>query len=166
MKKNKCDIYGSKYERMDSFRYNWWFYDESIRVRDEEITMIKPLTEIYSKLLWEKYINTEKRHVMLLGKNELHPLQRIEYNWQDDWNINEYKNMRKCLRYVLSYKDEDVIFILYMKEISIETTWSIFLKHWINFLFEDEGVIVVNERNENIIVFRNGALFVGKRDEI
>lgn len=126
MEKNKCGVHDNKYEHMDSFEYNWWFYEESIRVPDEEITKIKPLTEIYSKLLWGKYINTEKRHLMLCGKNEVPPLQRIEYNWQDDWDINEYKNMRNCLRDILSYKDEDIIFILYMKEISIETTWSIF----------------------------------------
>jgi hypothetical protein len=53
-----------------------------------------------------------------------------------------------------------------MREIAIETTWSIFLKHWINFLFEDEGVIVVNNENDNIVVLSNGALFIGKRNSI
>jgi hypothetical protein len=34
MEKNKYD---SKYEPMEKFGYNWWFYNESIRVPDEDM---------------------------------------------------------------------------------------------------------------------------------
>lgn len=151
-----------EYMSMDEFDGNWWFYDESIRVPDNDILLIKPFTKMQSERLWEKFISKRNRHFMLLDGDEFITIGEPAYKWLDDWNDYDFNKMSTYLRKSISYKYEDYIIVFYMKEISIRTTWNIFLKHWINFLFEDEGTIVLNPKSECILVFSNGLLFVSK----
>tara|TARA_R110002096_G_scaffold435826_2_gene663660 strand:+ start:208186 stop:208548 length:363 start_codon:yes stop_codon:yes gene_type:complete len=34
------------------------------------------------------------------------------------------------------------IFVMWMREVCVSATWGIFRRNWINFLYEDEGVVV------------------------
>jgi hypothetical protein len=155
----------SRYVNIEECSKNWYFYDEEIRVPSEDIKNIKPLSVGYSGLLWEQYISNRNRHFMLLDSDDkLSLLEKQDYNWLDDWNNGTYENFTNYLSRNLPYKQCDTIIVFWSKESAVETNWSIFIKHWANFFFDDEGVALVNTMNETTLVFCSyGVLLKGKR---
>lgn len=153
-----------KYVSMDDYEYNWYFYDEEIRVPRDDIISIKPLSLEYSGLLWEQYVSNHKEHYMLLdSQNKLLISEQEKYNWDDDWNNGTYENFQNYLIETVLYKLSDTIIIFWSKNYSVETKWSIFTKHWANFLFDDEGVVLVNITNKKVLVFcPSGVLLKGE----
>jgi hypothetical protein len=156
---------GIRYVNMSGFSREWYFYDEEIRVPNEDIKNIKPLSVNYSEILWEKNISNRNRHFSLLDSNDnLSLLEKKDYNWLDDWNNGTYENFRNYLYINLPYTPYDTIIVFWSKESSVETKWNTFVKYWANFLFDDEGVILINTTNENVLVFcSDGVLLMGKR---
>src|SRR5689334_14631668 len=76
-----------KYIPMNDFACNWYFCKGDIKVADKDIKKILPLTKDYSSALWERYISRKNRHTMLLDENDKKLiLQKVNYNWQHDWN--------------------------------------------------------------------------------
>ena len=54
-----------------------------------------------------------------------------------------------------------------MKEVAVETLWWVFLKYWINFLFEDEGPVLISPLCYDAVSFGpHGSLFIGKRKNL
>lgn len=126
---------------------------------------IKPFSEWYSELLWGRYISNRNRHFKLLdSKDKLKQLNKNDYNWLDDWNTGTYENFSNYLRENVLYNQNDTILVFWSKETAVETNWSIFIEHWANFLFDDEGIVLINTTNENVLVFcSDGILLTGKR---
>ncbi|GAA0182540.1 hypothetical protein SH2C18_49010 [Clostridium sediminicola] len=163
MGSNKDNDY--RYINMNEWGMKWYFNDEEISVPKKDMKNIKPLSIKYSGLLWETYVSRRNRHFMLLDTNDKQLLlEKDAYNWLNDWNEGKYENFREYLIETMPYNFKDTIIVFWSKESAIETNWSIFLKHWANFLFDDEGVILINTNNENVLVFcTDGVLLKGKR---
>jgi hypothetical protein len=154
-----------KYIDMKEFGGNWFFYMDDMKVPDKDIKSIKPLSDEFSSLLWNKNINNHKRHFALFSNYEKMALslKKIDYNWQDDWNNNYNENFSNYLRENISYNPYDTIIVFWSKECAVETNWEIFLKYWSNFLFDDEGVILINTADERILLFTSdGMMQLGK----
>jgi hypothetical protein len=154
-----------KYISMEHFDCNWFFYMEDIRIPDEDFSKIKPLSEEYSSNLWEEFISKKNRHLRLLDREEWpSSLKRINYNFIDDWNSNNYEGLAYNLGEEVSFEENELILFFWMKECAIETTWGMFLKYWVNFLFDDEGPILISTEKEEAVSFSTtGLVFVGKR---
>lgn len=154
-----------KYMNMEEYSQKWYFYDEEIRVPSEDIKQIKPLLTRYSEILWQQYISKYNSHFMLLdSKDKISMLRKQDYNWLEDWNSSIYNNFRDYLSKALPYNHEDTIIVFWSKESAVETTWRIFIKHWANFLFDDEEVVLINTTNEIVLVFcSDGVLLKGNR---
>jgi hypothetical protein len=118
------------YIEMKEFKNHWYFYDEDIKVPNEDVMRIKPLSKGYSSLQWNKYISDSHRHFKLLNNNDyLSQIDKKDYNWLDDWNNGTYENFKNYLVNNLPYNREDTILIFWSEETAIETNWDIFLKH-------------------------------------
>ncbi len=138
--------------------------DPEILISD--LNQIKIFTEQYSEVQWQKYVSSKNRHFMLLGNDEwpasiVHDKNYL-YNWQNDWNDNHFESFKEKL-IELEIPDSTIILFFWMKEHCIETTWKIFVNNWINFLYEDEGCILVNLLNKKTIIFSNGNSWAGIR---
>lgn len=161
----ESNLNSSRYISMNDYCRSWYFYDEEIRVPDEDINKIKPLSINFSELLWEEYISDRNRHFKALDSHDkLSLLEKDDYNWLDDWNNGAYDNFTNYLSRNLPYNQEDTIIVFWSKESAVETNWSIFIKHWANFFFDDEGIVLINTSNEKVLVFcSDGVLLKGKR---
>jgi len=156
----------SKYISMESFGINWFFYVEDMEIPEEDIKNIKPLSKDYSTFIWNMNINNRKHHFALLSKDEKLSLSltEMDYHWQQDWNNGTYENLSNYLSENIICKPSDKVIVFWQKEHSVETSWDIFLRHWANFLFDDEGVILVSRTYENILLFTSdGMIQMGKR---
>jgi len=50
-----------------------------------------------------------------------------------------------------------------MRETAAEASWASFTANWINFLYEDEGCIVVPHDSQISVILSNGHSWVGNR---
>src|SRR3989339_507185 len=142
---------------------SWYFINSKIVVEKTDYTNIHFLDKIYSCLLWEEKISSNKkeRHLMLLNKNHFKNYNRIKlYNWFEDWNNNAFVHFQAILKNNVNYKLDDIIYLFWMKEISMKLTWSLFIKYWPDFLYDDEGVIIINNNSKDILLFSNGESWI------
>lgn len=128
---------------------------------------IRILEQSEVKELWDRYISAANRHFMLLGSEEWPAVitgssEPIDL-WLEDWNENLFSRIMNRLReYRISQAEPALIF--WMRERGIETNWQIFCSHWINFLYEDEGCIVLFPNDLNAFIFSNGRVWNGRRE--
>ena len=143
------------------------FYDDPI-ITNDDWESIYFFDENECSDLWEKYISEKNRHFMKLDSDEWPSLlvkkESILYRWLDDWNndnIEEFKNVILNLGVPI---DSEVYFF-WMKEIGVKTKWQIFARNWINFLYEDEGCILVVPESKCSLVLSNGRAWFGAINE-
>jgi hypothetical protein len=157
-----------KYIDIDKYDGLIYFLDELIQEDKSVIEGIKPLTIEYSCFLWNRYVSKTNRHLMLLNNNEWpRHLERQNYNWNKDWNKGCSHALSNYLSQNVQYSKEDIIYFFWMREHSVETNWNLFLRHWIYFLYEDEGPIILNPTSDISVSFGpDGSLCIGKRNAL
>lgn len=156
----------NKYIDFNDFEGRWYFEDKDAFVSANDKNEIKPLASKYSSKLWEQCISVYNNHFMLIDSKEKFTasLEKQSYNWKADWNNGTYETFANYLISLISYNENDTIITFWNKELAVETRWRIFIRNWISFLFDDEGLVVINPRNEEVLVFCiNGVLLKGKR---
>ena len=150
-------------KEIDSF-----FYDDP-KIPADHWQDIHFLSEEECAALWQQYVSPTNRHFMLLAEDEWPGLlvnkENFLYNWQQDWNDDNLDTFTK----ILLSKDipaDSPIHFFWMKEAGITTKWHIFAKNWINFLYEDEGCIVVIPEQQCALVLSTGKSWFGKRSDL
>jgi hypothetical protein len=160
--------FSDKYISMEQFNLNWMFEAGDIEINNIDMARIKPLSKEYSSMIWRKFVSRKNRHLALLEASEWPiQLELKNYNWINDWNENNYSGLLDYLKDIIFIDYKDIIIFFWMKELAVETTIEVFLKYWINFLFESEGTLLINFNNGDAIRFSSsGALYIGKRKVI
>jgi hypothetical protein len=71
------------------------------------------------------------------------------------------------LRRYLPWPPAAPAYFFWSEEHAIQTPWHVFLDHWINFLFEDEGSILLSPQYPQAVVFGpDGYLYAGTRPAV
>lgn len=140
--------------------YRWFFDDPEISEND--LGKILPFSEEYASRLWEEQI-CPQRHLLSGGKGEwAGQLKKITYNYTNDWNNNNYTTFAECLSGLADLPDDEIIVFFWCREAGLETTWGVFLKNWINFLYDDEAPILMCPKTGFAAVFApSGAIYAG-----
>jgi hypothetical protein len=158
----------NNYIPLDQWDGKWAFFDSAFKVNDNDYDKIKPLNEEFSCQLWDKFISTKNRHLVLLDNDEWPKLLTRTvsvYNWLDDWNNNNPTKLQEVLQQHVGMSIDGIVLFFWMKECAVETTWEIFLTHWINFLhYDDEGSILLSMETHQAIIFSPvGQTWIGNR---
>ncbi len=140
------------------------FYDDP-KIPEDHWQDLHFLSEEECAPLWQQYVSTANRHFMLLDEDEW-PGQLVKkenylYNWLQDWNDDQLDTFTK----ILLGKDipgDSPVYFFWMKEHGAKTTWHVFASNWINFLYEDEGCIVVIPGQKNGLVLSCGNSWFGR----
>jgi hypothetical protein len=141
------------------------FHDDP-KMSSHDLEQIEILSEGACSKKWIEYVSAVNRHFMQLHDDEW-PAKVVDennfmYHWQEDWNNDDFPNFRSHLQSV-GLPEESVLYIFWMKEVGIKTTWGIFCNNWGNFLYEDEGCILVLPEHSKSIVLSNGQSWLGDR---
>ena len=84
--------------------------------------------------------------------------------WHNDWNSNNYDRISKILKSHVTWSDDMTVYFCWSREDIFETTWGIFNKYWINFLFDDEGpILIAKEKSEVFTFLPTGVVYMGDR---
>ncbi len=132
-----------------------------------DLERINILDEKSSSDIWNKYVSAKNRHFMLLDDDEWPSKitnNEIWHNWSNEWN-NDDKQPYKLALESLKIPTQSKLYVLWMKEIGIETNWEVFCNNWLNFLYEDEGCILVIPNVNTSVIMSNGLAWYGGRNE-
>jgi hypothetical protein len=61
---------------------------------------------------------------------------------------------------------DSLLYIFWMRETGVATNWGVFCRNWSNFLYEDEGCILILPSHKAAFVLSNGLSWSGDRVEL
>ncbi|PCJ45873.1 MAG: hypothetical protein COA99_03800 [Moraxellaceae bacterium] len=144
------------------------FHNDPI-MSESDLDRIQILKEAESEEYWAESVSGKNRHFMLLDDDEWPSKILAEnspwYRWVDDWNGDNF-SVFKSMLLSLDIEREAAIIVFWMKETSIKTTWGVFSDNWANFLYEDEGCIIVIPSSDTSIVLSNDYAWKGLRGTV
>lgn len=141
------------------------FYDDP-KMSENHLEQVNILSKDECSTLWQKFVSAKNRHFILLDSSEWAPKIIAEnsswYCWFQDWNNDDFSTFTTMLS-TLPIPNESELHVFWMQEIGITTTWNVFCQNWSNFLYEDEGVILVIPDSDISVILSNGSAWYGTR---
>ncbi|EPJ55519.1 MAG: hypothetical protein OFPI_03220 [Osedax symbiont Rs2] len=149
------------YISLNKYRYAWFFKHRDLPLAEDTLQWIKPLAESSSSQIWHQLISKNVNHPDLF-KDDDWPIRqstwKVKAQWQSQWE-SEQPNLPKQIEDFIDWEGNTVVYFCYHADNMIETTWEIFAKHWKNFLFLDNGPLLIGKRRNEVIQFHHDGSF-------
>ncbi len=132
-----------------------------------DLNQIEVLSETESIVVWDELIDSRGNHLMLLPSDSW-PAKLIAsncalYEWLDDWNKNTVSKMQHLLAEV--WPPNKIIYIFWSRNNGVRTVHNVLYRNWINFLYEDEGVLVCSKGDKRAVILSNGRMWIAGTQE-
>lgn len=154
------------YLPMDEYSRKWIFTHQSMPVPNEDLEFIKPMTQARSAQFWKENISAQSPDADRLSSSDW---AKKADNWQQEiawitaWEEDDVDLPSAILEH-LDWQDDVTVYFCYEKYNVIETKWSVFRRHWKNFLFYDDGpILIARRRNEALWFDSLGKVKLGYR---
>ncbi|GGB16006.1 DUF2947 family protein [Agarivorans gilvus] len=144
----------------------WIFKRSDLPISESDAQAIKPMTEARATLLWKEQISKQVDHPDFFRKGDW-PFSietwSAQGNWEEVWD-SEQADMPEELLTHLNWQDNTVVYYCNDQQSIIETTWAVFKRCWKNFLFMDDGALLIaKKRNEVAQFMANGTYRYGTK---
>ncbi|MDN3610209.1 DUF2947 domain-containing protein [Vibrio ostreicida] len=143
------------YLALDEYQRKWIFTHQSMPVPEEELEHIKPMSQARSAQFWKDNISAQSPDSERLSPSDW-PMKASNWqesvSWMAAWE-GDNTEMPKTLAEFIDWQDDVTVYFCYEKYNVIETKWSLFKKHWKNFLFYDDGPILIGRRRKEALWF-------------
>lgn len=154
------------YTTLDEYQRKWIFTHQSMPVPPEDLEKIKPMTQARASQFWKENVSPQSPDSERLSSQDW-PSKASnwsdEVNWMNNWEADEPELPEEILAHI-DWQDDVTVYFCYEKYNVLETKWSIFKKHWKNFLFYDDGPILLGRRrNETLWFSTKGTVKIGNR---
>ncbi|USD66443.1 DUF2947 domain-containing protein [Vibrio sp. SCSIO 43136] len=155
------------YMSLDEYSRKWIFTHQSMPVSEQELEAIKPMTQARSAQLWKENISQQSPDAERMS-NQDWPMKTSnwlhEVEWMPEWDADENDMPAEVLEHI-DWQDDVTVYFCYEKYNVIETKWSVFKNNWKNFLFFDDGPILIARRRKQALWFNgNGTVKIGNRE--
>jgi hypothetical protein len=152
------------YTPLEQLKNAWIFKHKSLPISETDLTKIKPMVKDRATVLWDTFISRQVDHPDFFKKGDW-PFDQS--NWQDQgkwegiWDSNE-ENLPELITVSIVWDNNTVVYYCSNRENVIETTWAVFKRCWKNFLFMDDGCILIGKKRKESVQFNsNGSFKVG-----
>jgi hypothetical protein len=152
------------YTSLEQLKNAWIFKHKSLPINETDLTKIKPMVKDRANVLWDTFISRQVDHPDFFKKGDW-PFDQS--NWQDQgkwegiWDSNE-ENLPELITLSILWDNNTVVYYCSNRENVIETTWAVFKRCWKNFLFMDDGCILIGKKRKESVQFNsNGSFKVG-----
>jgi hypothetical protein len=154
-----------KYLKLEDFDRAWIFRHKDLPLTDELKAAIKPYTEAVSNQLWSQYISQQAGHPSQFGTGDW-PARNSAWqekaSWQDAWD-SENNTMPELILEHLDWDDNTNVLFFYDSDRVVETSWKVFKQSWKNFLFFDDGPILLGKKRKQAVQFlQSGDFAIGQ----
>ncbi len=155
------------YLPLDQYQRKWIFTHQSMPIPEADLAEIKPMDQARSAQLWKENISAQSPDSERLSSSDW-PMKASnwidEINWMANWEDDDLGLPEELLEH-LDWQDDVTVYFCYEKYNVIETKWSVFKKHWKNFLFYDDGPILIGRRRKQALWFDSeGQVKLGYRN--
>ncbi|PMG26646.1 hypothetical protein BCU97_22790 [Vibrio splendidus] len=132
----------------------------------EDLEKIKPMTQARASQFWKENVSPQSPDAERLSSQDW-PSKASNWNeeisWMANWEADEPEMPEEILNFI-DWQDDVTVYFCYEKYNILETKWSVFKKHWKNFLFYDDGPILLGRRRSEALWFAtNGTVKIGNR---
>lgn len=154
------------YLALDEYQRKWIFTHQSMPVPQDELMHIRPMSQARAAQFWKENISPQSPDAERLSSQDW-PMKasnwREEIDWMAAWEADDPQLPDAILQHI-DWQDDVTVYFCYEKYNIIETKWSTFRKHWKNFLFYDDGPILLGRRRSQALWFStNGTVKLGER---
>ncbi len=154
------------YINLEEYNRKWIFTHKSMPVSDADLSLIKPMTQARSSQLWIENISSQSPDAERLSPQDW-PVKKnnwtSEVDWMKEWESNEPALPSDIVHHI-DWQDDVTVYFCYEKYNVIETKWGVFKRNWKNFLFFDDGPILIGRRRKQALWFSsNGSVKIGER---
>lgn len=154
------------YLPIEEYKKIWIFKHKDMLVSDEDLLQIKPLTEVRAEQVWSQQISKQNAHPELFDEDDWANKAQTWLetdNWQQLWESDD-PSLPEILAGHLQWDDSTVIWFCYESEHVLETTWDVFRRNWKNFLFFDDGPLLIGRKRKQVAQFhQTGNYRIGNR---
>ncbi|TPH12926.1 DUF2947 family protein [Litorilituus lipolyticus] len=149
------------YLSIEQLKNAWVFKHKSLPIDELELTKIKPMTVQRSNVLWDTFISRHNDHPDFFQKGDW-PFDKSNWleqgKWEGLWDSEE-DGLPPLIAEHLSWDNNTVVYFCCERNLIIETTWLVFKQYWKNFLFMDDGSILIGKKRNEAVQFNNTGYF-------
>ena len=149
------------YISIDELKNAWIFKHKSLPVKVGDKHMIKPMTANRAKMLWDANISKQVDHPDFFKKGDW-PENGKNWidngKWESIWDSEESALPEQILSH-LTWDNNTVVYYCSARDNVIETTWAVFKRCWKNFLFMDDGAILIAKKRKETAQFLSTGYF-------
>ena len=144
----------------------WIFKRQDLPISEADAVLIKPMTEPRATTLWKGLISKQVDHPDFFKKGDW-PFDINTWNaqshWEAQWDSGDTELPSDILAH-LNWDEHTVVYYCNSEKSVIETTWPVFKRCWKNFLFMDDGALLIGKKRKQVVQFlSNGSCQLGER---
>ncbi len=155
------------YIALDKYKNAWIFRHKDLPVTDEDKLQIKPLTELRAEQIWREHISRGCSHTEHLTEDDWAAQDANWLGkdfWQSAWDSETNELPDTFSEYFADWEPEVTVYFCYQSDHIIETKWSVFTRNWKNFLFFDNGPLLIGKKRKQVAqFFEDGTYRLGVR---
>ncbi|WP_299014258.1 DUF2947 domain-containing protein [uncultured Photobacterium sp.] len=150
------------YVELDSYSRKWIFTHASMPVEADDLAQIKPFTQARSAQIWREHISSQSPDADHFEKGDWAFDKNIwseSIDWQQAWDSDDDENLPSEILELIDWEDNTTIFFCYEKYNVIETKWGVFKRNWKNFLFFDDGPMLIGRKKKQVLWFNSNGTY-------
>ncbi|WP_286235585.1 DUF2947 domain-containing protein [Thalassotalea sediminis] len=155
-----------KYLPLEQFKHAWIFRHQSMPLTAEQLAKIQPMSEERAATLWDTFISKTALHPELFDKNDWPTQDKYLHqhiNWETRWESDE-PSLPEALLLHINWEDNTTVYYCLNRQNILETTWGLFKQCWKNFLFLDDGSLLIGKKRQQAVQFSsNGQCRFGEK---
>ncbi len=154
------------YTSLDDLKNAWVFKHKSLPIEDKDKAKIKPMIAERAQTLWDNAISKQVDHPDFFKKGDW-PFDANSWKdtgkWESVWDSDD-EDLPELILEHLAWDNNTVVYFCNARHNVIETTWMVFKRCWKNFLFMDDGPILVGKKRQEAVQFlSNGSFKIGSK---
>ena len=152
------------YIPLDELKNAWIFRHKSLSINDKDKTKIKPMVQARAQVVWDTFISRQVDHPDFFKKGDW-PFEEATWQktvaWESIWDSEQTVLPEEILAH-LTWDNNTVVYFCSARNNVIETTWAVFQRCWKNFLFMDDGPLLIGKKRKEAVQFlSNGQCKLG-----
>ncbi len=154
------------YTPLEQLKNAWIFKHKSLPISESDLAKIKPMVRDRANTVWDTFISRQVDHPDFFKKGDW-PFDKSNWQeqgkWEGVWDSND-EHLPELINTHIVWDNNTVVYYCSSRDNVIETTWSIFKGCWKNFLFMDDGPILIGKKRQQVVQFTsNGYFKIGKK---
>lgn len=154
------------YISLDELKNAWIFRHKSLPITPDDLMKIKPMSAARAMQVWDAFISKQVDHPDFFKAGDW-PFEKSTWldtgKWEGIWDSDE-PDLPELVTEHLAWDVNTVVYFCSSREKVIETTWAVFQRCWKNFLFMDDGTILIGKKRQQAVqFFSNGTFKIGNK---